>query len=363
MYMYVTMLLFKRPEQICFGPCHRDWLITSSCIAGNGRDHNYIIVVSFINLSLQLHARVRLQWRRCADVPLEMSRAKAIVVGEKVYVGGGYTSERSDRYKFFQYNWRGDTWSTLPRCPVECFGMAYFMGRIITVGGVTTGVDLQISPTDKVHSLREDSQQWEEFLTPLPTVRWALSAATTSAAVIAAGGYTGSHANAISSAVEVYSSDTSQWHTADPLPKPCAWMSSVTINDICYLLGGKDQNDQAVKTCWYASLHSLVHKAVSHSDSSSVWSCVSSTPLKWSTAACLSGSLVIVGGISSLSIRSSAVYGFLNNSWARLRNGDLLSPQAPCATAQLSPVEVIVIGGWDEEGEEFKTVSIGTLHW
>ena len=65
-----------------------------------------------------------------------MSRAQAIVVGEKVYMGGGYTTDRGDDHKVFQYNRRGDTWSTLPRCPVRWFGMAHFMGRIITVGGV-----------------------------------------------------------------------------------------------------------------------------------------------------------------------------------------------------------------------------------
>ena len=59
---------------------------------------------------------------------------------------------------------------------------------------------------------------------------------------------------------------------------------------------------------------------------------------------------------------SSAVYGFVNNSWVRLSNGDLLSPRSHCATAQLSPLEVIVIGGWDEQNQQSKTVLIGTLH-
>ena len=289
-----------------------------------------------------------------------MSRVQAIVVGEKVYLGGGSITDIGNANKVFQYNRREDTWSTLPHCPVRLFGMAHFMGRIITVGGV----NLQNCAFSKMYALREDSQRWEEFHTPMPTARYCLSVATTSQAIIAAGGFACIAPAAYSSAVEVYSSDTSQWHTADPLPKPCTWMSSVTINDICYLLGGGDQSKVAVNDSWCASLHSLVHKAVSHSTSGSVWNHLPPTPLKVSTAACLSGSLVAVGGRNGDNTRSSAAYGFINNSqsWVRLRNGDLLSPRSSCTTAQLSPVEVMVIGGWDEQNQKSNTVFIGTLH-
>ena len=288
-----------------------------------------------------------------------MSSSQAIVVGEKVYVGGGFTPDIGDMRKVFQYNRRGDTWSTLPRCPVGWFGMAHFMSRIITVGGI----DLRSSLSNRVHSIAEGSQQWEEFVSPMPTSRCFLSVATTSVAIIAAGGDTSAAASvALSSAVEVYSSDTSQWHTADPLPKPCAWMSSVIINDICYLLGGGHRSKSAINNCWSAPIQSLVDKGVSRSASGSVWNHLPPTPLFASTAACLSGSLVAVGGENDDNTRSAAVYGFVNNSWVRLSNGDLLSPRSACATAQLSPLEVIVIGGWDEQVQQSKTVCIGTLH-
>ena len=319
---------------------------------GKGRDHDYNSGVS-----LQLHPGVRLQWRRCADAPVEMARAQAIVVGGKVYVGGGATPDKGDWHKVFQYNRRGDTWSTLPHSPVRLFGMAHFMGRITAAGGVNQ----QNSLSNKVYAIMEGSQQWEEFVSPMPTSRFGLSVATTSVAIIAAGGNTSATSLTPSSAVEVYSSDTSQWHTADPLSIPCVGMSSVIINDTCYLLGGADQSNRAINSCWSAPIQSLVHKGVSRSASGSVWNHLPPTPLYWSTAACLSGSLVAVGGKKN-NTRSSAVHGFLNNSWVRLSNGDLLSPRSSCATAQLSPLEVIVIGGFDEQKQQSKTVFIGTLH-
>ena len=143
-------------------------------------------------------------------------------------------------------------------------------------------------------------------------------------------------------------------------------MSSFTTNNTCYLLGGRDQGKQ----CYQQLLELLffplwIQKAVSstpRSVSGSVWNHLPPTPLYWSTAACLSGSLVAVGGWNDHKTKSSAVYGLFNNSWVRLSNGDLLSPRSGCVTAQLSPLEVIVVGGFDELGQRSKTVFIGTLH-
>ena len=85
--------------------------------------YNYCSIQSPTGLS----PRTRLQWRRGADTPEGISRAQAVVMGERVYVD-------NDR-KVFQYDWRRDTWSTLPDCPVKWFGMAQFLGKLITVGG------------------------------------------------------------------------------------------------------------------------------------------------------------------------------------------------------------------------------------
>ena len=100
--------------------------------------------------------------------------------------------------------------------------------------------------------------------------------------------------------VEVYSSETSQWHIADPLLAPSTRMSSVTIADTYYLLGGFDAGAHHVATVLYASLTSLVQKATSptHQSASrtSVWKTLPNTPHKMSTAASLSGNLLAVGG-------------------------------------------------------------------
>ena len=60
--------------------------------------------------------QARLQWKRCADIPGQLGRfsAQAVVMGEKVYVGGGITEKLVDKFHIFKYNTTRDEWSHLP---------------------------------------------------------------------------------------------------------------------------------------------------------------------------------------------------------------------------------------------------------
>ena len=313
--------------------------------------------------------------------------AQAVVMGEKVYVGGGDTEEIAieDSYHVFQYNTSKDEWSRLPKHPVLQFAMAQFMGSLITVGGegAVGGVDI----TSKVYRFKEESQEWEEFLKPMPTARFYLSVATTQSAIIASGGVTGVRdgSNVVCSTVEVYCSETSQWYTADPLPAPYYWMSSVTIADTCYLLGGVNANNNHVATVLYASLTSLVQKATSptHQSASrtSVWKTLPDTPLKACAAASLSGHLITVGGwkgktsTAALAFRfvamqvgvslpvSPTLYTFLpfTNSWVKTMNWDLPQPREGCTAVKLSSNTMIVIGGRYKQTNLTRTVFKATV--
>jgi len=342
-----------------------------------------VIFISSLRPQL-LHSQARLQWKRCADSPVGMYSAQAVVIGEKVYVGGEFTEKVEDNYRIFQYNTSGDEWSRLPPHSLVRFAMAQFTGHLITVGGETAMGGVHI--TGKVYNFKEESQEWEEFLKPMPTARCAFTVATTQSAIIASGGITGVRGLEFTSCatVEVYSSETSQWHTADPLPEPLIRMSSVTIANTCYLLGGTSAGDKA--TVLYASLTSLVQKTTSptHQSAShtSVWKTLPDTPLKWSAAGSLGGHLLAIGGwkgktsTAVLGVRalatlvgvtlptSSAVHVFFpfTNSWIRVTDGNLPEPSYLCTAVQLSSNEMIVIGGVNNQAKPTKTVYIGTIN-
>jgi len=297
-------------------------------------------------------------------VPVEMCTAQAVAMGKKVYVRGGTIEKCED---VFQYNTSNGEWSHLPPHPVYRSSLAQFTGHLITVGGWIPGS----IPSSKVYHFKEESQEWEEFLKPMLTARFVLSVATTQSAIVASGGVTdvGDGKPVVCAAVEVYSSETSQWYTADPLPAPYHGMTSVTIANTCYLLGGWDVDSKAATTVLYASLTSLVQKAASptHQSAShtSVWKTLPDTPLKLSAAATLSGHLLAVGGynvITSILPVVPAVHVFLplTNSWVRVTDGDLPQPRYECTAVQLSSNTMIVIGGKDNQ-EITKTVFRGTI--
>ena len=299
-----------------------------------------------------------------------------------------YTDNVEDNQQVFWYNPFTDEWNQLPPCLLVAFAMAQFRGSLITVGGSVPSV----GAVGKVYRFKEQSQKWEEFPQTMPTARFLPCVATTQSTIAASGGCI-SIQDSIPvpcAAVEVYSSETSQWHTADPLPVPCGGMTSVTITDIWYQLGGAGNDYNLTPTVLYTSLAALIQKATSpthHSASPmSVWKTLPDTPLLGSAAASLSGSLLAVGGRShkaellparSLSFfrslffpthsspmkLSPAVHIFfpLTNSWVRATTGDLPEPCLACTAVQLSSNQLLVVGGRDEQNKRTKTIFLGSI--
>ena len=221
-----------------------------------------------------------------------------------------------------------------------------------------------------MYHFNEQSQEWEEFLKPMPTARFYLSVATTQSAIVASGGVTGARDNGIPvpcATVEVYNSETSQWHTTDPLPVPCKLMTAVIIADTWYLLGGIGTGGKSLTTVQYTPLTTLIQRATSptHQSAShmSVWKTLPDTPLKWSTAASLSGNLLAVGGYNDSTPSSPALYVFLplTNSWVRVTTGDLPVSRWSCTAVQLSSNQLLVVGGADDKENSVKTVFLGSI--
>ena len=195
---------------------------------------------------------------RGAGIPERFWQAQAVVMGESVYVGGGRTE-----YKIFQYSWRRGAWSTLPECPVEWFGLTQFMGRLTTVGGQ----DQAGSATARVYDFVSKSQRWQESLPPMPTARWyvtvvARPSSSPKPPAIAVCGGVGD--GGVLNTVEVYCHSTSQWHAAEPLPTPLWGLTSASVGDTTYLMGGVDRmydssNSRCVLTLSSTEQHLLEH--------------------------------------------------------------------------------------------------------
>ena len=288
-----------------------------------------------------------------------------------VYVGGGDRDSHSDYYLAFQYDPDMDKWTILPRCPLHNFGLGQLSGHLLTVGGAARGVI-----SGKVYRYKPESQEWEEFLQPMPTARYNLSVISTQSDLIACGGLTGSSGGTHVSctAVEVYTTQTSQWHTCttDPLPIPCKGMSSATITNTGYLLGGVTADGKPTKTVLSASIPSLIQKATSHpqqsastaqpDSTSSVWKTLQDSPLEGSAAASLGGMLLVIGGLGDQGKSLAAhVYSLTTSSWIRVKSGDLPEPLSGCTAIELSGNRLLVIGGYDKDNKRSDTVFLGSF--
>ena len=302
-----------------------------------------------------------------------MNSAQAVVIGEKVYLGGGNTENVEYDHQVFQYDPSRDEWNRLPPHKAIFFSIAQFKGSLITVGGVKDSVI-----TGKVYRFIEESQNWKKVHKPMPTARYWSSVATTQSAIVASGGVTdvrdvtGKDRKPVPCAtVEVYSRETSQWHTADPLPVPCLLMTSVTISDTWYQVGGYDA-DNATPTVLYAPLTALIQKATSFTHQSaspmSVWKTLPDTPLIFSAAASLNGNLLAVGGYDDETwddntsvFPSLHIFLSLANAWVRVTNGNLPEPCCFCTAVQLSSNQLLVVGGRDDQKKRTKTVFLGSI--
>ena len=227
--------------------------------------------------------------------------------------------------------------------------------------------------TKKVYRYKPESQQWEEFLQPMPTARYYLTVISAQSALTACGGST--HACGVPcTTVEVYTTEISQWHTTNPLPVPCWGMSSVTINNTSYLLGGLTTENKPIKTVLYAPVASLIQRATSRpqqsasaarpNSTSSPWKTLRDIPLEKSAAANLGGMLLAVGGIDDQGDTFSAlhVYSPATSTWIRVQSGDLPEPRYVCtASVELAGNRLSVVGGKDQDRKIMNTVFLGSL--
>lgn len=273
----------------------------------------------------------------CCDLPVAMYNSHAIVVENKVYVGGGCTKDREKDDTIFVYNVTDNFWSPLPPCPVTFFGLALIYDQIATVGGRTTNRGI----TNLVYAYDDDSKpEWKPLVPPMPTARHSLTVVSHSSNVFACGGR---DAEGISKAVEVFIASDGQWFVTYPLPYPFYQMSSTIIHGTCYLLGGYDQfafTDKVV----YASLSVLVEGATNRREQSA-WKSLPSIRYNCATAANLGGCLLAIGGSRMLGGSRIDIFSQVKKAWLRLT--DLTGRDAYFAPiiAELPSGRLLIIGG------------------
>ena len=151
--------------------------------------------------------------------------AQAVVVGGKVYIGGG--GAEGSHYKILEYTIEGGQWREI-ETPVRQFGMAAVNDQVIITGGVNRGVSL----TNQVWVLDSLTNTWTQPFPAMPTARWMTSAVGYKRWVLVVGGHR-------KKCVEVLDTKSKQWYTASPLPSDALRPSPTVIQDTLYVVWEK----------------------------------------------------------------------------------------------------------------------------
>ena len=265
-----------------------------------------------------------------------MHDAQAVVLNNKVYVGGGITGSNTTAANIYTYDPTMDTWGTLQR-PIRYSALTTYHNKLLLVGGRETSTG---QVTNQLWVFEEGEQTWTQPLPPMSTSRRQASAVSYQDYLIVTGGYNPSDGRL--NTVEVF--DGQQWVAADPLPERCSFMKS-TSHDGHYYLG---YHHSVIST----SQQSLVEKATQHpptspsnTDQLSVWKTLTDTPHECSSTSIFGGALVAVGGYPRQS--SLHLYFPLTQSW--LPAGEMPLGVHDTCTITLPTGEMMVIGGWTRD--------------
>ena len=267
-------------------------------------------------------------------MPVRVCDAQAVVLGNKVYVGG-YTPSIATDYNIYSCDFTGDiTWKTL-KSPARQSALTTYQERLVLVGGVDPSA---ITLTNQLWVMEEEGT-WTQPLPPMPTPRFGASAATIQNNLIVAGG--GDSQGEDLDLVEVYNGW--QWATAQSLPRACYDMKSAVHNGIWYLVGGLGQDTKV----FCASLEFLV-ASTQFEVTERVWKTLPKVLHDFSSTAVWGGRLMAVRGgrPASSDILS---YSPRTQSWVKV--GDLPVGLHSTCTTVLPTGELLVVGGWGTGGE------------
>lgn len=290
---------------------------------------------------------MELRFELCASLPEALCDAQAVVINNKVCVGGHYSKTYSNIY---QYDPDTDEWSTLTTSPVWFFAMAVIQDKLTVVGGFDPALQ---SCSNKLFAWNERALTWLNSIPDMPTARMHASAVTMGTSLVVAGGRNSTTAL---TTVEVFSLESMQWYSAHPLLLERSSMRTVLHSDYWYLLGGERQGFATARAVC-TPLQSLIDSALHKSGSVSRFKAIPSLPTSYSAISVLGGTIVCVGGRQgSDNITTAAIFALSADPLSWLEVGELPLPLTNSTAVALSDGEILVIGGQEDAGNDTNLV-------
>ena len=275
-------------------------------------------------------------------LPDRIQHAQAAVLGDKVYIGGGITTNPENETKIFVFNHKTEAEMKTLKTPetTRWSALATFLGKLVLIGGRLPSGEATNQLWVLQDCVDDDDSHWIQPIEPMNTPCWGASAVNRREHLIVAGGVKNHPANPLGF-VQVYNVRSGEWKSAKPLPHAAYFLKTTLYEDIWYLGGGRWQN----RDVFCSSLESLILSA-SKDHSDSVWRNLPTMSARCSSLAVLEGQLLAVGGIVQAGgpTREIRMYIEHSRSWV-LVNSFPVPCDSTCSVIVGSYKKLLFFGG------------------
>ena len=280
--------------------------------------------------------QLTVQCHRKKTAPCVMNRGSATTDNQFSY----FTPRGSN--SVYSYQWSTEKWEELPPCPYRDSGLVIINRQLTAVGGWDGS-----RRTNKLFTLRQ--RQWIEEYPPMNTARSMTTLVSSSDGeyIIVIGGYGGGGGTAT---VELFQVSSRRWHQLKDLPLPLTFPSATICGNQLHVIGSDGDGYSCSLQALLFSDRPITSQSIPHLIS---WTSLPRLPVIFSTAATLSGQLVITGGMQHFMLVKT-IHQLLDGQWVEI--GSMSCGREYCLVVSPSPDKMMIVGGVGEDSVEEITV-------
>ena len=237
----------------------------------------------------------------------------------------------------YSYQWSTEKWEELPPCPNSNSGLVIINGQLTAVGGRGWWFS-----TNKLFTFRQ--RQWIEEYPPMNTARSETTAVSSSDGeyiIVIGGRWTAT--------VELFQVSSRRWHQLKDLPQPLYRPSATLCGNQLHVIGTDGNGYSCSLQALLSSDRPITSQSIPHLIS---WTSLPRLPVEDSTAATLSGQLVIIGGYVGATVKS--IHQLVNRQWVDI--GSMPCVRRHCLVVTPSPDKMMIVGGWGSPREKLDIV-------
>ena len=298
-----------------------------------------------------------MKWTACAKLPVAMRYARATVISDVMYIGGGLCTTANDVYYMFIYKLIDDQWMRLPILP-QCYGVPTNINNELCYTG---GQDYSTGrSTNKVITLVNN--QWTVKYNMI-TARCLHAVVSYEDYIVVAGGM-GEDGSTLDT-IEVFNCNNNQWTILSThLPRPMRNINATTCNQSFIIAGYISAENYANNGTYIISMDSLVGAdqqslTSSTSEDDNKWSELYKTPYFGTAIVPNTSPPVIIGGHDNQrkTVNNISLYDDSSNSWRTVSSLPISCMGATVATIN----DVIIVAGGYTDSSAMETANATTL--